>query len=508
MQSPVKNSGVFIQNITLITLSFIICIGAVMVIAPIKPFWVDEWFIISSLKTKSSAELMGQLNFMQQFPRIYLELFKSFSSFFNYSYSALRLPSFLVSAATIILSYKVMKKLYGQQVFTRYLFVLLLASSFTFCEYFVEVKQYAMDILLSVVAIWQLIELLNLGAGKIVNIRKYIFLCAGFFIAPFFSYTYPIAIAPAYGIILLQTIGSFKNKGNPTKWKTTLLQWIPLLTSALGIALFYIIDAKQLATDKCMYERWSFLMIDNNHKIFSFLTGCYTLFSQTGAGLLYETIFGILGVSAFILGIVSCIKNYIKKEQSLEVQVRAYCCLLLSLTIILYLFRRLPLGTPRLNAFTTPSIAILIIYIVNRISINFHSDLKRKILPAILYIGLVGNVFTWYINYFTSPRYKKQMAIYTATQKAIGLAQAKKIPILITPGIAYPYEQATIDAGAPDPAVWVLKTFPAYDVNAPLPVYAISGLDHTKEYLEHLPPGIQTVLVGDGISFQIYNRKD
>jgi hypothetical protein len=80
--------------------------------------------------------------------------------------------------------------------------------------------------------------------------------------------------------------------------------------------------------------------------------------------------------------------------------------------------------------------------------------------------------------------------------------------MLITSGICYPYERATIDAGAPDPAVWVLKTFPAYDMNEQLSVYAIKSLDDAEEYMQHLPAETTTVIIGDGISYKIYSRKD
>jgi 4-amino-4-deoxy-L-arabinose transferase-like glycosyltransferase len=106
-------------------------------------------------KTKTGKDLFGQLHFLQQFPRVYLALFKAFTAAFNYSYVSLRLPSFLVSLATIMLSYDVTRKLFDKLSFTRYLFMMILASSFTFVKYFVEVKQYPMDILLSVLAVWQ-----------------------------------------------------------------------------------------------------------------------------------------------------------------------------------------------------------------------------------------------------------------------------------------------------------------------------------------------------------------
>ena len=495
-----------VRKLTLFTLLFIICIGLVLVFVPIQPFWVDEWFIISSLKTKNIAQIFGQLNFMQQFPRVYLALVKVFTHFFNYSYFSLRFPSFVVSMSTIVLGYRVLNKLFGRDSFLRYLFVLIIVSSFTFTEYFVEMKQYPMDIFASVLAIWQLIELLEISRDNNVKVRRYLFLCAGFLIAPCFSYTYPIAIAPAYIVVLLQTIAIFKSGQPLTKKKRiTITQWVPLLIGLIGMALFYFIDAKQLATDRIMHDRWSFLMLDSDHKFVSFCSGFYSLFSQTGNGIVFENIFGVLGICGFILGVVSGAKGILEREYSLELQLRIYSSLVIILTLLLYVAKKLPLGTPRLNAFTTPSIAILVIYLLGWVS-KSRQQWQQLALPALLYLGVAGNVFTHFIGYFTAPEYHRRMKTYVATENAIILAQDKKLPILITTGVAFPYEQAAADAGAPDPAVWVLKTFPAYNIHEQLAVYPLRDTGDANAYLAQLPVGTDKVLAGDGISFHIIDR--
>lgn len=141
MRLPGKDKAPLMQKITLVALLMVAGIGAVMVFVQIKPFWVDEWFIMSSLKTKNSKEIFGQLNFMQQFPRVYLSLFRSFTSSFSYSYTSLRLPSYIVSLLTMVLGFRLTKKIGDDSIFARYLFILVVVSSFTFTEYYVEVKQ-------------------------------------------------------------------------------------------------------------------------------------------------------------------------------------------------------------------------------------------------------------------------------------------------------------------------------------------------------------------------------
>ncbi|RYE36951.1 MAG: hypothetical protein EOP48_29210, partial [Sphingobacteriales bacterium] len=55
-----------------------------------KAFWLDEWFILDSLKFKSYAQIFGELFHIQQFPRTYLVIIKWLAEITNYNYYALR----------------------------------------------------------------------------------------------------------------------------------------------------------------------------------------------------------------------------------------------------------------------------------------------------------------------------------------------------------------------------------------------------------------------------------
>ena len=495
------------QKITLVTLVFLACIGAIMVFVPIRPFWVDEWFIIYNLKTKDFNGLRGKLELMQQFPRAYLLVFKFFTSAFDYRYFSLRLPSYVVGMSTIFLSLHIIKRIYSDTVLTRYLFVLILVSSFTFTKYFVETKQYSMDVFLSVLTLWQLLEVLQLGQNPLKG-RKYGLVCMSFLLAPFFSYTYPLAVFPVYMIALLRILKILRSSDDTSaKYKKMILVCFPLLLCSISLYLFYIFDLKQLMADGAMHGFWSFLMIDKSHLLTSFLTTAYTLFSQLGSGLIFETIFGIVGIISFLYGAQTGLIRYMKKEESIEIYLLIYCFLLVSVSLALFLLGFMPIGTPRLNAYTVPSITILIIYITNKVSLKVTRDSRKLILPAILYLGTAGNVFSVFINYFSGPIYKKQMIIYNATEKAIQQAQTRKIPILITKGYTYPYEGPANPDGAPEPGIWALKTFPSYLPADNLQVYAISDLDHAEAYLQSMPDSVHSALVGDGVNFREMGRK-
>src|SRR5579872_4873160 len=79
----IRNPEKFIRKLTIATLSFMICWGFVLVLAQIKPFWIDEWRVIYNLKYKNFIALFGPLDYMQQFPRVYFELIKAFASPFD-----------------------------------------------------------------------------------------------------------------------------------------------------------------------------------------------------------------------------------------------------------------------------------------------------------------------------------------------------------------------------------------------------------------------------------------
>ena len=132
-----------------------------------------------------------------------------------------------------------------------------------------------------------------------------------------------------------------------------------------SISAFYLIDVRQLAADTIMYDRWNFIMLNDDHKILSFFISAYSLFAQVGTGDLFENVFGVLGVVSFIAGVVYVAKGWRRKQQSIEWQLRLYSLLVVCLALVLFLFKKLPLGTPRLNVFTVPAITLLIIYGIN-----------------------------------------------------------------------------------------------------------------------------------------------
>jgi hypothetical protein len=91
-----------------------------------------------------------------------------------------------------------MRRMYPGKDWLQYLFPIIIASSVPFTKYFVQTKQYTMDMLLAVLAIWQFLELFRQIHARRLALRRYFVLCVSLFVAPFFSYTYSIAIIPLF----------------------------------------------------------------------------------------------------------------------------------------------------------------------------------------------------------------------------------------------------------------------------------------------------------------------
>ena len=487
-----------------IALAFLLIAGGAMVVLPIRPFWVDEWFIIYNLKTKSASKLCGKLELMQQFPRAYLVLIKCFGGTFNYSYTALRLLPYLVSVVTVGLSTRVTRKLFPRQTSLQLLFTLTIASSFTFTEYYVQTKQYSMDLFLGIVALWQLIEIHRIATNERSKTRMPVLLLSLLF-APFFSYTYSLSVVPVLVVAATKIFfASIRNHQSDSIRTSVAGTFFAIAASITGIAAFYLFDAHNLSKDSAMYTFWNFLVFDPGHGFTSLVSAFYRLFAQVGAGLVFETLFGILGILGLLAAIRRTLRNF--QENSLSVWLELYAVVTIVLTLLLYLLRKLPVGTPRLNAFTVPAIILLVILLIKNELAILKNGLVARILKGILIAGLAGNLFSTTINYLSKPAYQEQMKIYRATESALHLAELEHAPLMITKYYTHPWEVAANPDGAPEPGVWALKTFPAYNMHSPLTVYSISDTGNARDLLKSLPDSITKAVAGDGIHFRVIFR--
>jgi hypothetical protein len=493
---------------TISTLIFLAGWGLAMVVAEIRPFWVDEWRIIYNLKFKDPKGLWGPLDYMQQFPRVYISIVKSISAYFHYSYTSLRAPSYVVGTALIVLAYRLMARLYPADHLNRYLFVMIFVSGCTFTNYYVQIKQYSMDLFLCLVAIWQMLELLQLQDASTVNKVKYATLCLSFLVVPYFSYTYPLSIAPVYAVLFLQCLGGRQlNKTGSQKLQTLVLQWLPLVLCTFSIAVFYIIDVAQLMADDDMHRFWGHLMMKDGFKWESFFINFYMLFAEVGAGVVFWLLFGILGIASFLYGCYDALLLLRMRNYNQAQLMRLFSVITLVMVILLFAAGKYPLGEPRLNAFTIPSISVLLIFALDQLSTLKTGRKIAMTISAILFAGVTGNIYTTCLAAYEQPKYGRLMTTYTNTNAAITIAQQQNMPILVTPDVAYPYEKtANLPYNDNVPGDWVLKTYPAYDVNKCIPVYPITDTNSIQETIHMLPASNTQIMMIYGTGYRILER--
>ena len=296
-----KNTEKVVKTATIGIIIYLVCFGIAMAFFPIRPFWNDEWRLIYNLKFKNVSQLWGTLDLLQQCPRVYLTALKQITSYFDYNYISLRVPALVIGVASIFVIFHLKKKIYSGSGVYGYLFILILISSQTFTDYLVQVKQYEMEILLCLLALWQLMALLEICEEGPGNKYKYLLLCFSFLVAPFFSYTYPIAIAPIIPVIILSSVISLKNKQrNKTQFLLSL--YLPLVIVSVSIVIFYFIDVKQLMADNRMYLSYR-RMLGHGKGENHFIEYFWNLFALVGSGFIFEIIFGMLGIASFFYGI-------------------------------------------------------------------------------------------------------------------------------------------------------------------------------------------------------------
>jgi hypothetical protein len=460
------------KPITITTICFVVLCGILMLVCESKPFWLDEWFIIYNLKTKDAAGLWGELTFMQQFPRVYLQIIKFFTGAAGYSYISLRMPSFVVHVLAMICCYKLSGRLFKEQPIQKFLWVVLYIAFGTALEYYIQVKQYTMEMLLGLAGIWQLLELKQLV--DFPEKRKgmsYILLCLSLLIAPFFSYTYPIVIAPVFVLLPVYALRS----GDSKKLQGILL---PLLIAILSIVAFYFADVKQVMQDKGMQNYWADYMLQNGFEFKTFFTKFFQMFANMGAGDLFGIISGIIGLAAFVYTTSVAIRRF-RSDGSDTALVEAYAAMLVWVLLLLFATGKIPMGMHRLNAFATPALAYLIVSFLAAIGRMPKLKIASTVLTVFLFLGACGNVFSTYINQYTNPDEKKKLVIYRNMQKAIEMARTQHVPLLVTSSVCYPYTGQV-------PADKMLITYPAYKMQQPVHIYEIPDQENAKRLQDSL----------------------
>jgi len=502
----------------ILSVVYLLVFGIVMACFPVRPFWNDEWRLIYNIKFRSVTQLWGKLDLLQECPRVYLTLLKWISAAFDYSYMVLRLPPLIVGMGSILFVFHLRKKFYPDNTASSYLFILILISSQTFTDYLVQVKQYEMDIFLCLLALWQLSVLLDFSFSGRIKTSTYLLLCLGFLLVPYLSYTYPINVAPMFPVVFLSAMAGRKN--NPGAQRGIAARMIlPLLLVAVSIAVFYAIDVKHVMADQHMYHSYQKAYY-NNHKE-TFAEDFWNLFALVGSGFLFELIFGILGIAAFLYAIYRLAKKDYRTYVYID-YLHCYAVILIFLVLLLFATGKLIGGVARLTAYTVPSIAMLIIALLGDLGDKYGYRKPAAAIIAVLFIALFGNIVSSCINTFTYSEYKSRIATFRQTQKALTRARLDHIPFMVTDGVCGdPWNLDTPKPGVIQThtitprqiegadtlcAEVIAKVNPGYKVWDSVVFYYMPDTKWINVYVGQVPKEYKAVIAGDGIHYKKYIR--
>lgn len=487
----------YVKWIGILLLFTFFFLGFISVFNGFQPFWLDEWFVIHNLKFKTSAQLWGTLDFMQQFPRVYLQVVKGISSSFNYSYTSLRIISFIVHTSAIICLYFLGRRLLGKNVLLLMVWVLLYCSFKTSVEYYVQVKQYTMEMFTGVVALWQVWCLHQILTGNKLKVITWILLCLSVAGITFFSYTYPILAIALWAVVLLRAF-TMKTVAANVKWQIIVL----FIINLLSIALFYWVDVRHVLADQGMQNYWEEYIMGNGFNLELFFTNVYKVFAHLGSGALFEIIFAVFGFAGWALGISHFRRNI--KSNEVWGTVVSFSTVLILLMIILFVAGKLPLGAHRLNAFATPAIALLVMNVFVYVRTLNIGTVNRVVMPIVLaffFLALGIGLNLSMIDRMGKEMIKKR-DIYKNVSAGLESAHQKQWPILADRSIVYPNERFKEISGD-----WVIKTYPAYDVNQSLHVYAVDDTTGIKPVMHANNIDTALYITADNVATVTYIRK-
>lgn len=452
-----------IKIIGYLIVAFFFATGVAHTFFELQPFWLDEWFIIHNIKFKPANFLWGSLDYMQQFPRVYLQVVKQVSNCFSYSYTSLRIVSFLVHVLAIFLCFNIGNKLFKENVLAVFVWVLIYISFKTSLHYFVQIKQYTMEMALGVVAIWQLITIHRLFKGEGLRNVEYFFLYMSMGAATFFSYTYPIVVAPLYLLVLIRVIAGWNKLSANVKLHSIAL----LAISITSVLAFYKVDVQQVLQDNGMQNYWHDFLLKDGFDTGIFFEGIYKLFAHMGSGGLFEVVFAVLGIAGWLYGIYRLRKHIFTKDTAGFVY--GYATVLIGCVILLFVMGKLPVGIHRLNAFATPAIGLLVVGVLMQLSTIVKMKKVVTVLYCVLFLALGGNIVSSYINDSQDEQTKKEFAIYENVTEGLRLAHEKHLPVIADKSMTYPYDAYEEISGD-----WVITTYPAYDVGVELSTYTVA----------------------------------
>lgn len=412
----------------------------------IKGFWLDEWFILYNIKFRDYSGLFNNLDYMQQFPRIYLCIVKFISELFNYNYFAIRILPFSIQVINVFLSYFIISNiLFPNSKVKAFLFILFFLSFHTTLFYFSQLKAYTMDIFFTFMSIWYFSYLSRNYKNIRIKSFDYIAMLFFIFLGSFFSYTFPIVIAPLLFILLVTFLSEF------FYGKLSLKPILPILIFMVALVLNYFTDLQFVLSNKGQYQNFDMYVMhyESFGSMIKSLSNIVWLFtSMFFFDKFYNTYFLwllyfvkiIVLISALIGFSVIFYKNFIQiKNQKIKYfnsisfleapKIEIYLVSLFFATLFLYFLKMLPVGTHRINyfcfTFSTYFLITGIFFIINK-----FNRIKYFLLPIILFASAFPAIQS-NINEIKGTNLNFDQKIYDNVGKAVNAAHANHLPIVV-----------------------------------------------------------------------------
>lgn len=467
MKSAIQQKHIeqFISKYILLIIICGILIVESISITRMKPFWLDEWFVIFNIKFKEIDEFFFRpLEFSQGFPRVYLSLLKYFSRTFDYSHLSLVIIPSIIQALNIIFFWHLSKEaVYRENKLKGYFLVLLFLSYKTTFVYFTQIKPYTMELFCSLLAIWQYYEFgRHFKYSRAKDFRFWI--AVGILpVAPFLSYSYPIIITPLLTGLFFTFVYTGKTFDN------TMKTLFPLALFLISIVIEYYIDIKFALssnihranlwrTYSVSYESLNSFILHLSRSFFVFMSHAFLPLDKylkdplwTGNYIkhiiylfrilifLIPTVIGILMISSFTIKDFTDSANEggsflsgFKVFSLTEYSIRTFFFVLFFAIWVLFLMNLLPIGPKRANYFCIPMLGYLWIegiYFFKRNKNSFFYLYGNSILIS----GLISLVVFIGIGYNKEALEKSgsRAQWYHTVGKAIQAAYNTDLPILV-----------------------------------------------------------------------------
>jgi len=446
-----------------------------------RAFWGDEWAILENIKYRGYRDLFKNLLNYQQFPRVYLTIIKYFSEMFNYNYLSLRTIPFTAQTVNILLSFYICKMIFEDSKYSNqktYCLFLLFLSYPTSLTYYSQVKQYSMEIFLSILAIWQFLKLNSLHGKRLQTTWLYITINIIFLIGPFLSYTYAIVAAPIMLFFIITVVLEYDRHWFSNRYI------IPSVNFSIACLFAYYIDVRHVLSDPYMSDYWSkhFVYLNDLKSVINSLYNLYLFLSlhmsadATKYSYYINYLIHVMKIITTILamvGIVSSLQKILGKKRlrSSEIvsilafgknmTIHTYFVVLLIITLFLYLIKMLPLGNHRLNCF---AVLMLSFFIVEGISYLLTHRAKEAVyfgraIAPMLFLIIVVPIIYWNIHVVKMAKYGDQKQ-YINYSRAIEASYKENVPIMLLDN---------------SDAEKLLKLNPRYLIDKPIRIYTIEN---------------------------------